>query len=235
MNPPLETDRPPPFQVFLCYNSQDNAQVRAIAAQLKQQGISYWLDEEQLPPGTFWLNTQQRDMSHISTVAVFIGKHGIGKWQRLEISIFLQQFVEQQLPIIPVFLADAPPETDLMLFLKLFTWVDFRLTDPVPLPALIHSITRSPSTPTPALIAQTQQVIAAEIQANIPNNLTQYGATTFVGRIAELDRLRTLLQSSTPVAHPRTMGFRQNYAHCLKATANSPNQSSFPVIDTQVA
>jgi tetratricopeptide (TPR) repeat protein len=200
MNPPPEIDRRPPFQVFLCYNSQDNAQIRAIAAQLKQHGISYWLDEEQLPPGTFWLETQQQDMADIGTVAVFIGKHGIGKWQRVEISIFLQQFVAQNLPIIPVFLPDAPPETELMLFLKLFTWVDFRRTDSVALDALIHGITRSPVIPTPALIAQTQQVITAEIQANIPNNLTQFGATTFVGRIAELDRLRTLLQSSTAVA-----------------------------------
>jgi Flp pilus assembly protein TadD len=44
-----------------------------------------------------------------------------------------------------------------------------------------------------------------------------------------------IAETSLGIAHPRTMGFRQNYAHCLKATANSPNQSSFPVIDTQVA
>ncbi|MCU0569254.1 MAG: TIR domain-containing protein, partial [Oculatellaceae cyanobacterium Prado106] len=207
MHSPSETDRLPFFQVFLCYNSQDNAQIRAIAAQLKQRGISYWLDKEQLPPGTFWLETQQQDMSHIGAVAVFIGKHGIGKWQRLEISIFLQQFVAQNLPIIPVFLPDAPPETELMLFLKLFSWVDFRrtdsvaqCTDSVDIDSLIHGITRSPVIPTPALIAQTQKVIADEIQANIPNNLTKFGAKTFVGRIAELDRLRTLLQSSTAVA-----------------------------------
>jgi hypothetical protein len=32
-------------------------------------------------------------MSQLKSVAVFVGANGIGKWQRIEISIFLQRFV----------------------------------------------------------------------------------------------------------------------------------------------
>jgi hypothetical protein len=80
MNSPPESDSPQSFDVFLCYNSKDKLAIRAIAQQLQQQGISYWLDEEQLPPGTYWLDTQERDMSQVRIVAIFIGQHGIGRW-----------------------------------------------------------------------------------------------------------------------------------------------------------
>jgi tetratricopeptide (TPR) repeat protein len=200
MNPPPEVDLAKSFDVFLCYNSKDKEAIRAIAHQLKDQGISYWLDEDQLPPGCFWLDTQERDMAQLKTVAVFIGQNGIGKWQRLEISIFLQEFVAHQIPVIPVFLADAPQETDLLKFLKLFTWVDFRLTDPDPMAQLIRGITLPPPIASPGFIAETKKIIETETQENIPNNLTQQGAIAFVGRDAELDRLHDLLQQETPVA-----------------------------------
>ncbi len=200
MNPLPNSDLAKPFDVFLCHNSLDKPAIRAIASQLKNQGISYWLDEEKLPAGTYWLDTQERDMEQIGVVAVFIGQNGIGKWQRLEISIFLQQFVEHQLPIVPVFLPDAPLDTQLSLFLKLFTWVDFRLTDPEPMSALIQGITHPVLNTDSGFIADTRRMIAAEIQINIPNNLTQQGAIAFVGRDIELDRLHDLLQQETPVA-----------------------------------
>jgi tetratricopeptide (TPR) repeat protein len=200
MNPLPKSDLAKPFDVFLCHNSLDKPAIRAIALQLEQQGISCWLDEEQLTAGTYWLDTQERDMGQVGAVAVFIGQNGIGKWQRLEITIFLQQFVEHQLPIIPVFLPDAPPDTALSLFLKLFTWVDFRCTDPEPMSALAQGITRPPLNIDPDFVASTKRMIEAEIQINIPNNLTQQGAIAFVGRDAELDRLNDLLQQETPVA-----------------------------------
>jgi TIR domain len=80
MNSPSESDSPQSFDVFLCYNSKDKSAIRAIAQQLSDRGISYWLDEEQLLPGTYWLDTQERDMSRLKTVAIFIGQHGIGRW-----------------------------------------------------------------------------------------------------------------------------------------------------------
>ncbi|NJR38161.1 MAG: TIR domain-containing protein [Leptolyngbyaceae cyanobacterium CSU_1_4] len=51
MNSPSESDSFQSFDVFLCYNSKDKLAIRAIAQQLSDRGLSYWLDEEQLLPG----------------------------------------------------------------------------------------------------------------------------------------------------------------------------------------
>jgi tetratricopeptide (TPR) repeat protein len=193
--------RSPSFDVFLCHNSEDKPTIEKIAAQLQQQGISCWLDKEQLPPGCYWLETQARDMSQVQAVAVFLGQHGLGKWQRLEVCIFLQQFVEEQkLRIIPVFLAEPPQETSLLKFLKLFTWVDFRRTDPDPMQLLIQGITLEPPYVNLSLIAEIQRMTVAEIKAIIPNNLTLPGAIAFVGRTEALEDLHDLLQQNNSVA-----------------------------------
>jgi tetratricopeptide (TPR) repeat protein len=200
MNPLPESDLAKPFDVFLCHNSKDKPMIRAIALQLKQRGISYWLDEEQLLPGYHWREIQERDMPYLKTVAVFMGKNGIGEWQDMEISIFLQKHRECRLPIIPVFLDDAPEKANLPEFLKPFTWINFRCPDPDPIKQLVTGITQSQSNADSVSIPLTEEIIEAAIQANIPNNLTQQGAIDFVGRSAELDRLHDLVQQETPVA-----------------------------------
>ncbi len=191
---------PPPFDVFLCHNSQDKPQIRDIATQLRARGISCWLDEEQLPAGQFWLETQERDIGESRTVAIFFGANGVGQWQRLEIPIFLQEFVARGLPIIPVFLPDAPPDTDLSRFLKLFTWIDFRRANVDSLEQLIIGIQQPEQRRDRPSLPITQKLIADLTQANIPNNLLLKGSDTFVGRTQELQDLQGLLQSDTPVA-----------------------------------
>ncbi|NJR38162.1 MAG: hypothetical protein HC781_04050 [Leptolyngbyaceae cyanobacterium CSU_1_4] len=63
-------------------------------------------------------------MLRLGAVAVFVGKHSIGKYQDLEISTFLPVNRDRGLPIISVVLNDAPPQTTLPGFLMPFTWVD---------------------------------------------------------------------------------------------------------------
>ncbi len=104
-------------------------------------------------------------MSQLKSVAVFVGQHGIGKWQHIEISIFLQRFVEHDLRVMPVFLADAPAATEMPMFLKLFTWVDFRRSDPDPMELLIQGITRDRTNANSVPIAEAKRIIAADIKA----------------------------------------------------------------------
>ncbi|MGD9212294.1 MAG: toll/interleukin-1 receptor domain-containing protein [Desulfobacteraceae bacterium] len=40
------------FDVFLCHNSKNKPEVRAIAGKLAEHGIKTWLDLEQIRPGT---------------------------------------------------------------------------------------------------------------------------------------------------------------------------------------
>jgi len=41
-------DVPQPFDVFLCHNSVDKEQMRAIAQHLRAQNLTSWLDEREL-------------------------------------------------------------------------------------------------------------------------------------------------------------------------------------------
>ena len=131
------------FDVFLCHNTEDKESVRSIAERLKQRGVMPWLDEWELRPGFSWQRILEEQISQIRSAAVFIGETGVGPWQRQEIEAFLQEFVNRGVPVIPVLLESAPakPQLHVPVFLRSFTWVDFRVVEPDPLEKLVWGIT----------------------------------------------------------------------------------------------
>jgi formylglycine-generating enzyme required for sulfatase activity len=129
------------FDVFLCYNSQDNPAVIEIANQLKANNINPWLDKWHLRPGSSWQDSLEDQIDQIRTAAVFVGNSGLGPWQIEEIKAFLRAFVNRKCPVIPVLLPNAPKEPKLPVFLQGLMWVDFREHDPEPLGQLIWGIT----------------------------------------------------------------------------------------------
>lgn len=138
------------FDVFLSYNSEDKAAVQNIANQLKQQGIQPWFDQEQMRPGLLAQGSLEAQLRQSKAAAVFIGRHGIGQWQREEIAALVSKAVgDPNYPVIPVFLPDAPPsaDADVPPFLKNRTWVDFRQSEPDPLAHLIWGISSKKSEP----------------------------------------------------------------------------------------
>jgi hypothetical protein len=126
--------------VFLCYNGEDRPEVKEIGQRLIQAGIKPWLDEWELRPGLPWQRALEKEITTIKSVAVFIGKNGIGPWQQMELEAFLREFVDRDCPVIPVLLADAPDKPALPLFLKAMTWVDFRKSEPDPMKQLIWGV-----------------------------------------------------------------------------------------------
>ncbi len=132
---------PQRFDVFLCHNSEDKPTVIQIAQQLQQYKLKPWLDQWELRPGTTWQLELERQIRSIPTAAVFVGKAGIGPWQREEIYSLLQQFIQRRCPVIPVLLPDAPRKPDVPIFLTNRMWVDFRVTQPNPVHELIWGIT----------------------------------------------------------------------------------------------
>lgn len=134
------------FDVFICHNSEDKNQVRAISNQLKNLGLAPWFDEWALPPGQRWQPKLHEQIQIIRSAAVFIGNSGLGPWQEMEIDIFLQEFVKRKYPIIPVILKTALVIPDIPPFLKSFTWVDFRIEEPDPIQRLIWGITAENNT-----------------------------------------------------------------------------------------
>jgi hypothetical protein len=130
------------FDVFLCYNNKDLPSVKNIAYELKNNEINPWLDEWELRPGLPWQEILEDQIERINSVAVFVGKDGFGPWQDQEIKAFLQEFVKRKCPVIPVILPEAQMDVPkLPIFLKGFTWVDFRKNDPNPIKRLIWGIT----------------------------------------------------------------------------------------------
>lgn len=116
----------PTFDVFLCHNSQDKKEIRAIAKTLTARGVTAWLDDEQLRPGVPWQVILEQQIGSIRTAAVFVGGSGMGPWQNMEMRAFLSEFVRRECPVIPVILSNADHVPDLPIFLRQLVWVDFR-------------------------------------------------------------------------------------------------------------
>jgi len=129
------------FDVFLCHNGQDKATIKQIGECLKQHGILPWLDEWELRPGLPWQRLLEEQIEKIKAAAVFVGEDGLGPWQQQELDAFLREFARRGCPVIPVLLKDAPQKPELPMFLRAFTWVDFRVADPNPMQRLIWGIT----------------------------------------------------------------------------------------------
>lgn len=129
------------FDVLLCHNSEDKSRIKQIGRKLMNRGIRPWLDEWELPPGRSWQRCLEQQIEDIKSVAVFVGKSGLGPWQEMEIMAFLSEFVKRDCPVIPVLLNNAPKKPTLPVFLRQMTWVDFRRSDPDPMRHLIWGIT----------------------------------------------------------------------------------------------
>ena len=114
------------FDVFLSHNSRDKTAVRDLAEELRERGLRVWFDEWQLVPGRRWQDALEEVIGSVRSAAVLIGGDGLGPWEAPEMRACLSQCVERGIPVIPVLLPSAPQEPELPLFLKQFTWVDFR-------------------------------------------------------------------------------------------------------------
>jgi len=90
------------FQVFLCHNSQDKAEIRLLNEILVSRGIKTWFDEEQLPPGRAWQELLEEQIQNIGSAAVLVGESGLGPWQNSEMRAFISEFVDRKCPVIPV-------------------------------------------------------------------------------------------------------------------------------------
>lgn len=127
--------------VFFSYNREDFKAVQDIAGQLEARGLHPWIDLFELRPGMPWLPAFESLIDDAPAAAVFIGRSGVGPWQREEIDALLADIAKKDRPIIPVLLPDASAEPALPVFLSNRTYVDFRRDVPPPLDLLIFGIT----------------------------------------------------------------------------------------------
>ena len=87
--------------------------------------------------------------NRIHSAAIFIGPHGLGKWQKVELRSLISQFVEKDIPVIPVLLPSVETIPEEQLFLRAFTQIKFNTpTDKIALNRLIKDINRCRPNPT---------------------------------------------------------------------------------------
>ena len=105
---------PQEFDVFLCHNSCDKDEVKAVAQKLEQEGITTWLDKEKFKGGDEWKRKLYETLNTTKVAFIFIGKNGVGPWQYEEINRLHNRYVctrynppEKRVKIVPVFLAEA--------------------------------------------------------------------------------------------------------------------------------
>lgn len=123
---PAAEDVPMNFDVLLCHNSRDKPTVRVLGQELKGRGLKVWLDEWELVPGQPWQEALEAIVQSTGAAAVLVGKDGVGPWQDREMRGCLSEFVNRDLPVIPIALPGASTKPALPMFLKQFTWVDLR-------------------------------------------------------------------------------------------------------------
>jgi small GTP-binding protein len=113
------------FDVFLAHNSRDKDSVLVINELLKKRGINAWVDIEQIPPGRWFIDILQEAIQKIKSAAIFIGIHGLGRWQEAELKTFISQCVENEIPVIPVLLPGVQNIPEELVFLKQLKCVKF--------------------------------------------------------------------------------------------------------------
>lgn len=114
------------FDVFLSHNSNDKPTVRQLKGLLAEHDLVVWLDEDQLPPGQPWQPLLEIGIESARSVAVLVGKDGLGPWEDEEVQAALHLAVRDKRPVIPVLLPGATTPPELSRFLVNRTWVDLR-------------------------------------------------------------------------------------------------------------
>ncbi|MCX7112343.1 MAG: toll/interleukin-1 receptor domain-containing protein [Proteobacteria bacterium] len=120
---PTNTHR---FDVFISYRKRDRDTVRKLLSALRKRGLKVWWEEEQILSGISWQTVLGAGLRDSASIAVLIGKDGLGTWQLREIQAVLREIARYKLPIIPVLLPDAPKNLTLPPFLANRSWVDLR-------------------------------------------------------------------------------------------------------------
>src|SRR5262245_17553482 len=93
--------------LFLSYNSCDRAAVTFVRRLLDERSISTFFDRDQLSAGSRWVSLLENEVGGSRAVAVFIGPHGLGDWQEMEMQLALVRQIDEKkasrpFPVIPL-------------------------------------------------------------------------------------------------------------------------------------
>lgn len=104
--PPQErpVSGPTRLRVFLCHSSADKPRVRELCSDLRSDGFSPWLDEEQLAPGQQWALEIERMIKGVDAFIVCLSKHSVDKRGYVQKEIKMALDVADEIPEGGVFI-----------------------------------------------------------------------------------------------------------------------------------
>ncbi|MDJ0634464.1 MAG: GUN4 domain-containing protein [Xenococcaceae cyanobacterium MO_188.B29] len=107
----MNSDRQFDYDVFLCHNNEYKRQVRIIKQELEKHNIRCFLDES-MSGGEEWKDKIDRAMSNSKSVAIFVGSHGLGDYQKEEIEDLHLRLDFNGTLVIPVLLNNATQDSE---------------------------------------------------------------------------------------------------------------------------
>jgi sugar/nucleoside kinase (ribokinase family) len=122
----MSKTKTPKYDVFLSHNAKNKAITVEVKQLLSESDYAAWLDVDELIPGGDWQQGIEAGILDSRSVAVLVGKDGLGPWEDLEMRAALTLAVENNRPVIPVLLPGARKKPRLPIFLSGRTWVDLR-------------------------------------------------------------------------------------------------------------
>jgi len=119
-----QTETKPTQQIFLSYSRTDREACIALRSALEQAGLSVFQDEDAIRVGDRWVTQLEQALKNCNAFVLLVGRDGIQRWVGAEVQIALSRHLSphddaERLPIFPILLDDATPES-LPPFLALF-------------------------------------------------------------------------------------------------------------------
>lgn len=106
-------------KVFLSFTSPDREQARTVVTGLQANSVDVWWDEGGIGWGDDWQGKLEQALSACSAYVILLGQGGVRRWVKPELGVALKRHVDDGLPILPLLLDDAEPES-MPPFLSLF-------------------------------------------------------------------------------------------------------------------
>ena len=124
------------FDVFLSYSRNDLGAATPLRDQLQADGLTVFHDQEAIRKGELWLDRLQTTIEACGSLVLLVGRDGVRRWIGAEVQAALNRYFgphedEQRLPIFPILLNEAEPES-LPAFLRLFQATSWDGASPLP-------------------------------------------------------------------------------------------------------
>src|SRR5262249_1046260 len=96
------------YDAFLSYNSQDRPAVEEMRRRLRAEGLSLYLEVDELAPGREFQPALAEALRESKTCVMFLGPSGLGPWQKEELQVAIDKRVrDRDFHVIPVLLPGA--------------------------------------------------------------------------------------------------------------------------------